>query len=42
MPRPLGRRMHSTTPTGAAANSGFSVTTNYIFLFKIGKTCAKY
>ena len=39
---PLPSALRSATPTGQAANTGFSVTKNFKFLYKIGKTCAKY
>jgi tetratricopeptide (TPR) repeat protein len=41
-PEPLPRSRISSVPCGDSANIGFSVTTAYEFLYKIGKTCAKY
>ena len=40
-PEPLPNSRISSIPCGNSANIGFSVTTNYEFLYKIGKTCAK-
>ena len=41
-PEPLPKLRISSIPSGDSANIGFSVTANYLFLYKIGKTCAKY
>ena len=41
-PEPLAKLRFSSIPCGDSANIGFSVTTSYTFLYKIGKTCAKY
>jgi tetratricopeptide (TPR) repeat protein len=41
-PEPLAKVRLSSIPCGDSANIGFSVTTSYIFLYKIGKTCAKF
>lgn len=41
-PEPLPKSRISSIPCGNSANIGFSVTSNYDFLYKIGKTCAKY
>lgn len=40
-PEPLPKLRISSVPIGDSANIGFSVSTNYMFLYKIGKTCAK-
>lgn len=41
-PEPLPKLRISSVPCGDSANIGFSVTTSYMFLYAIGKTCAKY
>lgn len=41
-PEPLPKSRMSSIPCGNSANIGFSVTTAYFFLYKIGKICAKY
>ena len=41
-PEPLPKSRISSIPCGDSANIGFSVTTAYFFLYKIGKICAKY
>ena len=41
-PEPLAKVRMSSIPCGDSANIGFSVTTSYSFLYKIGKTCAKF
>lgn len=41
-PEPLPKSRISSIPDGDSANIGFSVTTSYMYLYKIGKTCAKY
>ncbi|OMJ80440.1 hypothetical protein SteCoe_19287 [Stentor coeruleus] len=41
-PEPLPKTRISSIPCGDSANIGFSVTTYYEFLYKIGRTCAKY
>ena len=40
-PEPLQKSKLSSIPSGDSANIGFSVTSQYAFLYKIGKTCAK-
>ena len=42
LPEPLPPGKISILPCGKSANIGFAVTTSYKFLYKIGKTCAKY
>jgi hypothetical protein len=41
-PEPLPKSRISSIPCGDSANIGFSVTTSYLFLYKIGKTCVKH
>ena len=41
-PEPLPKSRISSIPCGDSANIGFSVTTSYFFLYKIGKTCVKH
>ena len=42
VPEPLPKSRLSSVPCGDSANIGFSVTTAYAFLYKIGKTCANF
>lgn len=42
VPEPLPKSKISSIPCGDSANIGFSVTTSYMFLYKIGRTCSKY